>query len=70
MAAKHAGGRPKKDKNKRLGTQIGLRIKDDLVEKIDAKISSLEDEHPGSSWTRNDVVRYMLYKAFQDERDD
>ena len=69
MTAKHAGGRPKKDKNKRLGTQIGLRIKDDLVAKIDAQISSLEEEHPGSTWNRNDVVRYMLYKAFQDECD-
>ena len=67
MTAKHAGGRPKKDKDRRLGTQIGLRIKEDLAQKIDAKMLELEVEHPGSTWTRNDVVRYMLYKAFQDE---
>jgi hypothetical protein len=61
------GGRPKKDANRRLGTQIGLRIKEDLTAMIDAKASELEKIHPGSTWNRNDVVRYMLYKAFQDE---
>jgi hypothetical protein len=67
MAVKNKGGRPKKDKNRRLGTQIGLRIKEDLIQKIDAKMLELEEEFPGSTWTRNDVVRYMLYKAFRDE---
>jgi hypothetical protein len=65
--ARKKGGRPKKDKNRRLGVQIGLRIKDDLAAMLDTKASELEKVHPGSTWTRNDVVRYMLYKAFESD---
>lgn len=67
---KRKGGRPKKDQNRRLGVQIGLRIKDDLAEMLDVKALELEKDQPGSTWTRNDVVRYMLYKAFESERND
>lgn len=61
------GGRPKKEQDRKLGVQIGLRIKDDLASLLDQKASELEALHPGSTWSRNDVVRYMLYKAFEDE---
>lgn len=66
--ARKKGGRPKKDKNRRLGVQIGLRIKDDLAEMLDQKAVELEKDQPGSTWSRTDVVRYMLYKAFEMER--
>ena len=68
--AQMRGGRPKKDKTKRLNTQVNMRLKDDLVAMLDAKSSALEALHLGSTWSRSDVARYMIYKAFQAEHDD
>lgn len=60
-------GRPKKDPSRRLGVQIGLRVKDDLAEMIDKKAAELERLHPGSTWERPDVVRHLLYQIFKAE---
>lgn len=69
MAKKNRkGGRPKKGQDRRLGVQIGLRIREDLATMLDAKALELEKEQPGSTWERTDVVRYMLYRAFESER--
>jgi hypothetical protein len=63
-------GRPKKDTTRRLGVQIGLRVKDDLAALIDKKAAELERLYPGSTWERPDVVRHLLYKVLQDEAQD
>jgi hypothetical protein len=65
--AANRGGRPPKAKHLRRNTQLNLRIKDDLREYLDAKQAELEEEHPGMNWTRCEVARFMLYKAFKAE---
>ena len=47
-----------------------MRIKDDLVKLLDAKLAELEKTHPGVNWNRLEVARFMLYKALQTERGD
>lgn len=69
MSAKSKGGRPPLPKNRRRNTQLNLRIKDDLKEKLDAKARELEETHPGMNWSRCDVARYMLYRAFLGEEE-
>jgi hypothetical protein len=63
-------GRPPKPKNRKLSTQLNVRIKDDLVKLIDAKACELADVYPEIEWNRGQVVRHMLYKLFKDEQDD
>lgn len=66
---KRKPGRPPKADDARRNTQLNLRIKDDLVEMLDAKVLELEKEIPGVDWTRYEVARFMLYKALREDLD-
>ena len=70
MSKKRGGGRPPKPRARRMNSQINLRMKDDLVEMLTEKAGVLEKAHPEVDWTLGNVVRHMLYKAFQADKDD
>ena len=67
MTAKRTG-RPLKPKNRKLSTQLNVRIKDDLATLLDAKARELAEVYPEIEWNRGQVARHMLYKAFKDEK--
>lgn len=47
-----------------LTEALFLRIRTDLMERIDAKVEALKLKHPGRKVSRADVVRTILYDAF------
>jgi len=60
-------GRPKKSQARKLSTMIGVRLRDDLVEKLDAKARELEKDHPEIDWNRGQVIRHLIYKGLLEE---
>ena len=46
-----------------------MRIKNDLVDLLDAKARELAEVYPEIEWNRVQVARHMLYKAFKDAGD-
>ncbi|MCU0684419.1 MAG: hypothetical protein MUF34_19615 [Polyangiaceae bacterium] len=50
------------------GTQIALRVDENLLALIDGDVERMKRERPGLSISRAEVVRDIVYQHFQGER--
>ncbi len=64
MAQAKAKPKAAKTYNQR-GTQIALRVDDDLLALIDGDVERMRRERPGLSISRAEVVRDIVYRHFQ-----
>jgi hypothetical protein len=48
------------------GAHLGFRVDEDIVAMLDARAEQLRAERPGTTVTRSDVAREILYRALRD----
>jgi hypothetical protein len=63
MMAK-ARGRPRKPEDG--SQQVFVRMPQDLVQRLDAYVTTLARERPGFRATRADAIRTLLYRALDE----
>lgn len=47
--------------------QMGLRLPEELIDRLDVYVDKLKENLPGIEFTRSDAIRTLLEKALQQE---